>query len=288
MDKLLDNVVICVTVMLSLILALFFAYSLVERHADYPPTLISIFLGLCVAALTYRFLGGTDGTTFQVGILKLGGSAALLIGTTWFLSERIKAEMNILDTSAGYRTQIEQLAATVSTRGAEVVDRDQKIQQLQTTIEQMPNQAASASIEQIKKMTPNDPLIKAIRRMVDSQEKPFSQTIRDMTVRVAMVAMPGDAALYNICPDTFGQLYKDVDPNTYILVSRSVGADGEEVSDKLDRRGRIDNDICSSPRRDFDLQIGCASARKFFPEVVATCADGPKIRGKTVTIGALP
>lgn len=288
MDKLLDNIVICVTIVLSLILALFFAYSLVERQADYPPTLISIFLGLCVAALTYRFLGGTDGTTFQVGVLKLGGSAALLIGTTWFLSERIKAEMHILDTSTGYRTQIKQLTETVSARGVEVAERDQMIQQLQSKIEQMPSRAASADIERIKSMTPNDQLVKAIRRMVDAQEKPFSQTIRELTVRVAMVAMPNDGSLYNICPDTFAQLYKDADPNTYILVSRSVGADGEEVNEKLDRRGRIGNDICSSTGRDFDLQIGCASARKLFPEVVATCLDGSQIRGKTVTIGALP
>ena len=288
MGKWLNDIVICVTVVLSLALALFFAYSLVERHAGYPPTLISVFLGLCVAALTYRFLGGTDGTEFSVGLLKLGGSAALLIGTTWFLSERIKAELNILATSAGYRQQIEQLTSDLAERGTEVAKRDAQIQVLQAQIDKMPQQAVAANIALIRKMAPNDPLVTAIRRMVDAQEKPFSQTLRDMSARVALVAMPGDAALYNICPAAFEELYRGFDANTNILFSRSVGDDGDNVSMALDRRGRIGNDICDNPARDFDVQIGCGAAKKLFPETVKSCADGPKIRGMKVTIGALP
>jgi hypothetical protein len=287
-SKLLNDVIICVTIGLSLILALFFSVSLVERHLDYPPTLISVFLGLSVAALTYRFLGGVDGTEFRVGVLKLGGSAALLIGTTWFLSERIKDELNILTSSAGYRTRIAQLATEVADRGKEVAARDQTIRQLRVTIEQMPDQAAAASIEQIRKMTPDDPRIKAIRQMVASHEPPFGETIRDMTARVAMVPMPNDGAFYNICPATYAALYKDVDPNSKILVSRSIGADGDNVSIILERNGRIGNDVCEKPSRDFEMQIGCATALKLFPDIMTSCGDGAKIRGQSLTVGALP
>lgn len=287
-SKWLADIVICLTVALSLILALFFAYSLVERHADYPPTIVSVFLGLTIAALTYRFLGGVDGTSFQVGVLKLGGSAALLIGTTWFLSERIKTEMNILETTTGYRTQIEQMTKDLAARGQEVASKDSEIRKLQIQIEQIPNQSAVQSIDQIRKLKPSDTLIKSLRRMMEAKDPPFVETVRELDVRVTMVDMPGDAPLYSICPSVFADLYKDAEPNTKILLSRSVGPDGNNISVTVDRRGKINDDVCKSPERNFDLQIGCSTARTLFPEIVHKCADGPAIRGKTLIAGAIP
>ena len=41
-----------------------------------------------------------------MGVLKLGGSAALLLGTTWFVGDRLGHEINLFSSMDEYRTQI--------------------------------------------------------------------------------------------------------------------------------------------------------------------------------------
>ncbi len=288
MGKFVDDFVIIVTVALSLAIALFLSYSLVERGANYPPTLITLFLGIVVAALTFRFLGGAQQTEFKIGLLKLGGSAALLLGTTFVIGERIREEMNIFSTSQGYRDRIKNLTAETNVLGQEVAKKDKDLNAALAKIESMPAANVSATVESIAKMSPADPIIKRIRKMMEAQEGPFRQTIREVQLRVALAEMPNDAPLYSICQDSYDQLYDGVEPNSHILVSRSVGLEGVDTSVTVDRRGRIGSDICQSPRRDFDIQIGCYTALKLFADTIKTCADGPKIRGQKITVGALP
>lgn len=288
-SKYLDDIVICVTVALSLVIALFLAYSLVERGANYPPTLISTFLGICVAALTYRFLGGADGNQFSVGLLKLGGSAALLLGTTFFVGERIRSEQNIFENFSSYRQQIGTLKSESDARLGEIEKRDGKIAALEKKLRDAPATETAQTIDDIKKRSPNDPLIQGIKQLVNAQEGPFRQTIRDLQVKVAVVSMPGDQNLYSICGDKFAALYEGADvPNPKILASRSVGPDADSVSQILERRGKIGDDVCASPTRDFDIQIGCATAMELFSDKIASCGEASTIRGQTITIGALP
>ncbi len=52
-----------------------------------PPILISVFLGIGVAAVVYRFLGGiASGTSFTDGALKVGGSLGALLATASFIN----------------------------------------------------------------------------------------------------------------------------------------------------------------------------------------------------------
>ena len=46
MSRMLNDIVICVTVALCLGIALYLSIQLVERGSGYPPTLISTFLGI--------------------------------------------------------------------------------------------------------------------------------------------------------------------------------------------------------------------------------------------------
>jgi hypothetical protein len=288
-SKFLDDIVICLTVALSLIIALFLAYSLVERGANYPPTLITIFLGICVAALTYRFLGGTGGNEFSIGALKLCGSAALLLGTTYFVGERIRSEQNIFENFSDYRQQIKTLKDEAQSNLTEITAKNMNIARLEKKVRDFPSTVAVLSIDEIKKLSPNDPLIQGIKQLVSAQDGPFRQTIRDLQLRVAIVAMPNDEHLYSICSESFTKLYEGVTiPNTNLLASRSVGQDANSVSQILGRRGKIADNVCAIPTRDFDVQIGCATAMKLFADKITNCGDGGKLRGEVITIGALP
>lgn len=288
MSKLLDDIIICVTVVLCLAIALFLAFSMVERQRSYPPSLITLFLGISVAALTYRFLGGAGETKLSLGLLQLGGSAALMLGITFIMGDRLRDEFNILADSGGYIAKIAQLDKDADRRANENMAKDQRIQELETRIDATPSVNAQAALKRLRELDPQHPVVVGIRAMMSAQEGPFRQTLRDMEARVALVKMPRDGALYNICPDTAEELYRGFQANDRILVSRSVGTDAEEVSALLVRKGRIGLDICRSASRNFDVQIGCGTARKLFPELAPDCADGPSIRGQRVVLGALP
>lgn len=289
MKQLIDDIVICVTVAMCLGIALFLAYLLVQRGYGYPPTLITLFLGIAVAALTYRFLGGTDGTTVSIGLLKVGGSAALLLGTTFIIGDRIRAELDIFENDDAYRARIDALEKESTVRLKRLGEKDGRIAELEQKMQELPAAQSLYNLERIKKLDPNDPLISGIRQLVEAQEGAFRQTVNDIEVRVALSAMPNDQPLYNICGDAADKLYgAATNRNPKILAFRSAGSDAVPVSIKLERKGRIGDDVCQKPGRDFDIQIGCLAALTLFPDMLKNCADGQTIRGRSMRIGSLP
>ncbi|WP_298772936.1 hypothetical protein [uncultured Shewanella sp.] len=58
-----------------------------------PPPIIAIFLGIAVASILYRFLGGVHNASFTIGALKVTGSAAILIFVAWWANEELKGFM---------------------------------------------------------------------------------------------------------------------------------------------------------------------------------------------------
>lgn len=280
MTRLLEDIVICIAVALGLLIALLLSWLMVQQGADYPPTLISAFLGIAIAALTYRFLGGTSTTEFSMGALKLGGSAALLIGTTWFVGDRLRDEIRLYDSMDTYRQQIATLEEERAARGDEA-------DKLRRQIAGAPGTRGALTIAEIRKLKPDDPLIRDIRKLVDGQEGPFRQTIRDLAVRVSVIAAGGDSPQFNICSDTLEALNEGVDvPGTEVLVSRTL-EDGTPVSVRAQRAGRIGQDVCGNQERAFDAQVSCPVALVVFRDILSNCADGNSVRGMRVTFGLL-
>lgn len=283
----LDDIVIIVTVALSFLAAIIFAV-MMSRGQFFPPTLLAMLLGISVSALTYRFLGGTDGTKFSVGLLGLGGSAALLLGTTWFVGDRLKNEFNIYDDSKSYLNEIDRLKNDVSARDARLVETDKKLELAEEKLRKMPSVQTDLNLEFVKKLEPGNELVAALKRMVRTGEPPFVETLKSMSARIAVVGTIGDRSTYNICRDTYENLYDELPPNSYVRISRSKGADGEPVSETLDRAGFIDRDICTSTSRQFDVQIGCAVAIRLFGDKIRSCAETASLRGASITLSALP
>jgi hypothetical protein len=65
MNKLLEDIVLSIAIALGLLVGLYLSYAVAIQGAHYPPTLITIFLAVGVAALIYRFVGGLGGVTFS-------------------------------------------------------------------------------------------------------------------------------------------------------------------------------------------------------------------------------
>ena len=61
---------------------------------DKPPSMvISVLLACGIAALLYGILGGVTGADFNLGPLKVGGSAAVLLGGTWLINYYLQPQL---------------------------------------------------------------------------------------------------------------------------------------------------------------------------------------------------
>lgn len=287
MSKLFEDVVLSIAVVLGYLVSLYLSYALVVQDARYPPTLIVAFLAIATAALIYRFMGGLGGTEFQAGLLKLGGAAAFFVGTIWFVGNRFREELNLYDSSEPFQ---EQISALETQRGQlQTIIRRQsgEIGELRKGLANGSCPSGQCTIGVIRKLQPGDPLVQNIRRLVEGQEPPFSTTLREMTVKIAVVAGLGDTPAYNICRDTLEKLNEGVEvPNPTVQVSRTLG-DGSTASLQARRAGKIGEDVCENPQRDFDIQINCPVALKLFAEKISSCAEGAVVRGTTISISSL-
>lgn len=286
MNRLIEDIVICVTIALGLTISFYFLYATVVHGTEYPPSAIGAFFGLAIAALTYRFLGGTQTTEVSFGLLKLTGSAALLLGSTFVLGSWIAKERKLFADSANYREEIISLNKELAATNIDIAQKNKRILQLQRDLRNAPGARGQYTLDEIKQLEPGDSFVRDLRQMVLGKQGPFREVIREMQVTVAVVGIPGE--VYNICQKKYDELYQGVSvPDTRLRIARSVGAQANEEFSIAQRRGFIGSDICNSSPRDFEIQISCPIAEKLFSDVITSCAEGQKVRGMTVTVGAL-
>jgi hypothetical protein len=287
MSKLLEDVVLSIAVALGFLIALYLSYALVVQGAHYPPTLITAFLAIAIGALIYRFMGGLGGTEFTAGLWKIGGSAAFLVGFIWFVGDRLRNELNLYESTEPYNAQIRSLEKQRDTARTLFKRQSEELEKLRKGEGGNNCPAARCTIADVRKLQPNDPFVLGIKRLVEGQEKPFVPTLRELPVRVAVVAGLGANPAFNICSDTLEKLNEGAEvPNPSVQFSRTLD-DGTNVPVRAQRAGKIGEDICSSGQRDFDVQINCPVALKLFPDKLASCAEGASVRGSKVSIGSL-
>jgi len=86
-----EDLVIVIAIVITLLLSpLLAALWFLEKPILIPPPIISIFLGIAVSALLYRFLGGVHNASFTVGALKVTGTAAILIGVAYWSNGQLE------------------------------------------------------------------------------------------------------------------------------------------------------------------------------------------------------
>lgn len=288
MFKLTEDLVITIAVAVGLIVALALTIASVAWKLEFPPTITSTFLAIALAALTYRFLGGVGGAEFSVGLLKLGGSAAFVVGLIWFVGDRLRVEQKLYSNSSTYRQQINSLTGQLQQAQDNALAQQAQINGLQQKVRNAPGSQGMYTIEQIKKLPPTDQFAKDLKQLVEGQEGPFRPTVNDIVVRIAVIRTDSDAPVFSICEDTLDKLNEGIEvPSTQALISRSSGDNGQQQSITARRAGRIGADVCQAPDRAFDVQINCPIAMKLFSDVLTSCAEGVKARGMRVSIGAL-
>lgn len=66
---------------------------LLALYTNAPPIITSFLFSTGITALIYRFLGGIQGTSYAVGALKLGGTAACLVGIALLINPYLESEL---------------------------------------------------------------------------------------------------------------------------------------------------------------------------------------------------
>jgi hypothetical protein len=62
-------------------------------YTNAPPIITSFLFSTGITALIYRFLGGIQGTSYAVGALKLGGTAACLVGIALLMNPYLESQL---------------------------------------------------------------------------------------------------------------------------------------------------------------------------------------------------
>ena len=79
-------------VVIIVVVGIGFVGSVIIYGLDLPPIMVAIFLATGVASLVYRFLGGIQSATFNIGPVKLAGTIAALISCAWFINTQLEQQ----------------------------------------------------------------------------------------------------------------------------------------------------------------------------------------------------
>jgi hypothetical protein len=229
----------------------------------YPPMLHSILLGIAVAALTYRYLGGSHGSIFSVGVLKLAGSAALLIGTAYLANIGLEKQMDIGNSVQKLREAETKIVSLVA-------DNSNLKETLETT-----KRDIEINLADIEKLTPDSVLGSQLAAMAKKCLGPFSDIARDLDVRVSVAGYVSKPGTFYACDDLKlrGESVRFLRVCDDQSLQQSLSVTGVQG-------GRIAKGHCNKSDRGFDLQIGCVDGQKLFPDHISGCDENRAVKWK--------
>jgi hypothetical protein len=288
-----DDVVIVAIIIVCPAIVLVIAWRMVEHQAHYPPTLISTFLGIMVAALTYRFLGGTGEIEFKLGALKLAGSAALLLAVALIMGDRFRTENRLYEDRGQHDRDMQPTKDELDEKRGTVKALSNELNKVKSEKEKLAQQLEASRgqlVDSVRKLPLDDAAAGELRAMARAGENPFVTELRQLQARVVVNGSVAAKGTYNICPDFFSKLYPTA-PNPEIVVRR-VAVDGTPTQVKLTNRQNLDLDFCKKLDRPLDLQMSCIDGLELFPDLIASCEGRvPRFRQefgyREVTIGAV-
>lgn len=233
----------------------------------YPPMLSAVLLGIAVAALTYRYLGGTNGSQFSVGVLKVTSSAALLLGTTWFTNQGFSEQMDIENSAVRLvqaKKDHEALAGEHAIIKGQLAEARQRIEMLSA-------KSVDESLAQVGQLDPASPLGSKLVEMARKRLGPFSEVQR--TLRINATSGPlKDENGFNAC----AALRLNGEG---VRISSLNGDDARVVN--LRQAGLIESVLCQKDDRKFDVQVACKAGQVLFPLHIAGCTDSGEVKWVT-------
>lgn len=265
-DDIVLLVVMAFCIITPVILTSLWAYS--DRY--YPPMLIAALLGIAIAALTYRYLGGTAGSEFSVGVLKVAGSAALLVGTMYFTNDGLTKQMD----RDNAPNRLAQVIRERDDARNQLEERDNELDTLKTRLEAAETEGATVVVSKIREIPPSSIIGRELADMAKSRVGPFSQVFKVLDVNVTVVGYIKGREKFHACDDM-----------GFAGASVQLSRPGDELGDLQPpapghQVGTIQASICNRTPRRFDVQISCEDGKGFFPEHITGCGENGEVLWK--------
>lgn len=255
-------------------LSLALGLSIYFLNDGHPAVLIACCVSIAVASIIYSFLGGVGSNSVSTSVFKLGGSAAVFAILAYFINDQLVIQ------NRAYKSNEENLALLDAASESLALERN-TVESLRKQLKGCKGGSPQTALELLKAGTVSDADVREIKRMCEQSEKPFRNTLREMTVKISVV---GDilGTKFRFCPKTMDQLYDGLRRQSEVQFF------GENGNIRLRENGRIGANVCNNPKRDFEIQIGCASAEELFGEIAKDCRSSGALRGQEIVIGAIP
>jgi hypothetical protein len=245
----------------------------------FPPALIAIFLGISVASLLYRFLGGIHDATFAVGALKVTGSAAVLAGIAWWSNMEINKQVEAFSDKKKDSTefvatkqklkkaeeQIIELKKDNSTVLSDKSDLNIKLSKLQDELEQLKNE--EKIIDLVKSLDPEDKISYQLRKVALAKEGAWGDFSKQKQLTVSVVSYLKEGQIA-ACPEYYGKKIELVSEFTQFNENIRATSPITITVNKYITRA-----INCSNERDYDLQINCPDAIRIFTNKLLVCTD---------------
>ena len=232
----------------------------------YPPMLVSILLGIGTAALTYRYLGGTKGSEFQVGALKVAGSAAMLLGTAFFSNWGLTSQMT---RDHGPRT-VSSLEAKNKELEVEIDKNATEIVELKAKLERQTGQSQEALLQSVRNTPPDSFAGRGILDLARKGIGPFSKVKRSLSVNATITEGPKSETDFHACSDLglSGEKVRIYPANRDSDTTSEIFIEGKQTGD-------LRTDQCANPKASFRVRLSCKMGKALFPDSIVSCAkDG--------------
>lgn len=236
------------------------------------PTFISIFLGIAVAAITYRYLGGAEGNSFNLAALKLSGSAALLVGVTWWVGSAMSKESRLFISSEAANLALDSKQEEIDRSQEEIMELSGKLDRQKIAIDDLNLRVNSEDrefVKRVRRLQPDDPLVKDLRNALKDPTGPGSKIARETSIKVMNSNALAGEGHYNICPDTFSKLFDGRTTEDNVLTFKSDK--GEKDAKFLGMISTGSDGFCNKKPRKFDVQVSLDVSKELFPGIVDKC-----------------
>jgi hypothetical protein len=277
-----DDVVIIVVMAITLVTPIILVVWWTVEDRLFPPMLISILLGIAIATLTYRYLGGTEKSEFKVGALKLAGSAAMLLGTAtltnYGLSKQMTLELRpklISELQAQINQLSKQQSSLQNTLKTERNAHAEQLLQMKAEKRDIAGKLDAKASEidgriaaTVAALTPDSDAGKSILELYRKREGPFSSKKRYFDSIIRVVDKPRDADAFYACSDLRLAGEK-------IQLTRLVDGSSDSVAISAKQQGVISDLFCNpkAGERAYSIQISCEGGKSLFPDHISGCGQ---------------
>ncbi|MGF1749651.1 hypothetical protein [Vibrio cionasavignyae] len=249
-------------------------------NIPFPPVVISVFLGIAVASLLYRFLGGTQGATFAIGALKVTGSAAILAGISWWTDSRLENQLSIYNNKTETLNELNSTKQKLDSKNKYIFELKEEIRELKSEKDQETHKYNTTKLELtqlksgnhipnfVRNLEPEDDVSEILRDIQYEKEGPWRQFSKSFTLMVSVVDyLPeGSVAACEENIDKKLEIISDFTLNGQVVrTKRPIIMDVKHYI----RRGKDCKD-----KYKYQLQINCLDAAKIFTNKVLSCGEG--------------